>query len=153
MKSTFQQMMEDKVTSLLKPAIQESGFELVELKLVRRKSSSLLQLLIDKVGGITLDECAELSRQLSYLLEVDDPIEGRFILEVSSPGLDRPLTTEQDFRIKIGERVLVRIKSEGINSEVTGEIVAVEHDHLVLKTDSDQEKYPLTDIVQGKILF
>ncbi len=153
MKSAYQKSMEEKITALLSPVISEANYELVELQLVPRRSSSLLRVLVDRVGGITLDECAELSHRISYVLEVEDPIENRYTLEVSSPGLDRPLTTEADFRRKVGESILLSLQDGGSLSQVEGKIVKVEGDQLVLSVDDSEQRFSLTDIVKGKIIF
>jgi len=71
----------------------------------------ILRLFIDKEGGITLDDCAHVSRQLSARLDAEDPIDGRYTLEVSSPGLDRPLSRERDFERFAGQRVRVTTES------------------------------------------
>lgn len=153
MKSAYQKSMEEKITALLSPVISEANYELVELQLVPRRSSSLLRVLVDRVGGITLDECAELSHRISYVLEVEDPIENRYTLEVSSPGLDRPLTTAADFRRKVGESILVSLRDGDRVSQVEGKIVKVEGDQLVLSVDDGEQRCSLTDIVKGKIIF
>ena len=138
---------------MLSPVISEANYELVELQLVPRKSSSLLRVLVDRVGGITLDECAELSHRISYVLEVEDPIENRYTLEVSSPGLDRPLITEADFRRKAGELILLSLREGDRVSQVEGKIVKVEGEQLVLSVDESERRFSLTDIVKGKIIF
>src|SRR4030042_2740349 len=104
-KSVFQEELERRLSALVEPVIAEAGHDLVELQYVRRKSSSLIRVLVDRRGGITLAQCAETSRRIAYVLEVEDPIEERYVLGVSSPGLDRELTTAADFRRKVGERV------------------------------------------------
>jgi ribosome maturation factor RimP len=152
-KSSFQQAMEQEITGLVEPVIQEADYDLVELQLVQRKSGHLLRILVDRLGGITLDECAELSKRISYVLEVEDPIEKRYTLEVSSPGLDRPLATEADFRRKAGEQIRLTFKMDEKNAQAEGEIIAVEGDQLVLGTDSGEKRFALADIIKGKILY
>lgn len=124
MKSAYQLEIEEKLRSLLEPVVADGGCELVELQFVRRKSSSLLRLLIDRLGGVTVDDCADISHRVSFVLETEDPIESRYTLEVSSPGLDRPLTTAADFRRKVGETVKVLVEEPETRYEVTGVIVA-----------------------------
>jgi len=88
-----------------------SGMELVHLEMRRESGGLILRLFIDKEGGITLDDCAHVSRQLSARLDAEDPIDGRYTLEVSSPGLDRPLSRERDFERFAGQRVRVTTES------------------------------------------
>ena len=153
MKSLFLKGLEEKLTALVEPIVAESGFELVELQLVQRKANSLLRLLIDKTGGVTIDDCALISQRVSYQLEVSDPIENRYILEVSSPGLDRPLTTPADFRRKIGETVKLTVQESGRTRETAGEIISVSDDTLTLRTEDGDVRWPLADITRGKIVF
>jgi ribosome maturation factor RimP len=82
-----------------------AGMELVHLELKRQPGGWFLRLYIDKEGGVTLDDCARISRQLSAQLDVEDPIPQRYTLEVSSPGLDRPLLTESDYVKFTGRRI------------------------------------------------
>jgi len=79
--------------------------ELVHLEMKREPGGLLLRLYIDKEGGVTLDDCARISRQLSVQLDVEDPIEERYTLEVSSPGLDRPLFSDGDFARFSGRKI------------------------------------------------
>lgn len=153
MKSSYQIEIEGKLATLVEPVVLEAGAELVELQLVQRKSSALLRLLVDKPGGITLDDCTGISRGVSFLLETADPLEGRYTLEVSSPGLDRPLTTEADFRRKIGEEVRLSVKESERAIEVVGEIVKVENKRLTLMTVEGGRVFPLENVVRGKIIF
>ena len=88
-----------------------SGMELVHLEMRRESGGMVVRLFIDKEGGVTLDDCAHVSRQLSARLDAEDPIEGRYTLEVSSPGLDRPLSRDRDFERFAGQRVKVTTES------------------------------------------
>lgn len=86
-----------RVETLLQPILDAMGLELVELEFKKVGRSYLLRVFIDKPDGVNLDDCAEVSRELSVQLDVEDCIASRYTLEVSSPGLDRPLKKEQDF--------------------------------------------------------
>src|SRR2546425_4011267 len=82
-----------------------AGFELVLLEMKREPGGLFLRLFIDKDTGVSLDDCARISRQLSAHLDLEDPIQGRYTLEVSSPGLDRPLVKDGDYTKFAGRRV------------------------------------------------
>lgn len=99
----------ERVTELLQPILEEMGLELTDLEYVREGRGSALRVFIDKTGGVTLDDCAALSRELGAVLEVEDIIPAAYRLEVSSPGLDRPLKTERDYRRFVGS--IVKIKT------------------------------------------
>jgi len=87
----------EKVKGVTGQILDHAGMQLVHLEIQRESRGLILRLYIDKEGGVTLDDCAHVSRQISAQLDVEDPIEDRYTLEVSSPGLDRPLFTDLDF--------------------------------------------------------
>lgn len=153
MKSAYQKSMEERLTAIIEPVVTEYGCELVEIQLVQRKANALVRVLVDKRGGVTIDDCAAVSHQVSFLLEASDPLEGRHTLEVSSPGLDRPLVTPADFRRKIGETVRLFIQNSQGTREHSGEIVQVDDQTLTLRSGKGEERYQLGDIVKGKIIF
>ncbi|GAB4248639.1 ribosome maturation factor RimP [Deferrisoma sp.] len=93
---------------LLGPVVEDAGYELVDLRLRTEAGRLVLRVLADRPGGITLDECARLSRELSAHMDVADPIRGAYVLEVSSPGIRRPLTRPEHFDRFAGERVVVK---------------------------------------------
>ena len=97
------------IEALIMPILTDLGMELVDLEFKREGHSWFLRLFIDKPGGVTLDDCAEVSREVSALLEVEDPIEAPYRLEVSSPGIDRPLKKPADFDRFAGQ--LIKIKT------------------------------------------
>jgi len=96
------------VDALVQPILDSMQLELVELEFVRVGRDAVLRLFIDKDGGITLDDCAEVSRELSAILDVEDIISVNYTLEVSSPGLDRPLKKTQDYERYAGRLVKIR---------------------------------------------
>jgi len=98
-----------RVAELLEPHIERQGFDLVSVEYHKGTRSSMLRLLVDRPGGgIALDDLERLSPVLGDLLDVYDPVEGRYTLEVASPGLDRPLTRQRDFAAYVGRRVRIR---------------------------------------------
>ena len=96
------------VTALAQPILESMGLELVDIEFGRFGPDAVLRLFIDKEGGVMLDDCAELSRELSLLLDVEDAIACTYTLEVSSPGLDRPLKKQADFDRFTGRLIKVR---------------------------------------------
>ena len=102
------EIYEQKTEELLLPIIEKNQFELVDVEYVKEGSNWYLRAYIDKPGGITVDDCEVVSRALSELLDQNDFIEDSYILEVSSPGLGRPLKKEKDFQRSLGEEVEIR---------------------------------------------
>lgn len=103
--------VEDIVFDLAKPITDRNNFELVEIEYKKEGADWYLRVYIDKEGGITIDDCESVSRELSDLLDEADPIEQSYIFEVSSPGVDRPLKTDRDYEKNNGKPVEVKLFS------------------------------------------
>jgi ribosome maturation factor RimP len=98
----------EQVADLVGPALEDMDFELVDVEYLSRHGKWVLRLYIDKEGGVTLDDCARVSREFGDLIDVKDIIIHKYVLEVSSPGLDRPLKKEKDFEHAIGKKIKVK---------------------------------------------
>jgi len=102
-----------KIRQLIEPVVESEGMEIVDVECLKMKFRWLVRIYIDKEGGVTIDDCSEISKQAGDILDVYDVIPGSYTLEVSSPGLDRPLTRDKDFikyrgsavRIKTSEKL------------------------------------------------
>lgn len=106
----------NKIYDLALQAAEDEGLELVSVDILGRGSKTMLKVIIDREGSVNIGDCERMSRSLESLLDVEDPIQGTYVLEVSSPGLDRPLVKQKDFEKSIGK--LARITtSEKINNE------------------------------------
>jgi len=103
---------EEKIHALATQVAEECSFEVVDMQLWAKGKRTLLRVFIDKVGGVTLDNCETFSRRFEALLDVEDPIVGPYTLEVSSPGLDRPLRNSRDFRRSLGKLVRIVTKEK-----------------------------------------
>lgn len=97
----------NKIKDLVSPILEEEAVELVDITYRWERDRMVLRFLIDKRGGITVDECASLNQKLSSLLDEANVIEATYVLEVSSPGLDRPLATTKDFMMVLGKLIKV----------------------------------------------
>lgn len=98
----------EKLRTLVEETVEAMAFEAVGVEFHTAGRHSLLRIYIDKPEGVTIDDCADVSRQVSAVLDVEDPISGQYTLEVSSPGLDRPLFRESDFERFTGRDVKIR---------------------------------------------
>jgi len=96
---------------MLQPAIEVLGLELWGIEYLTKGRSALLRVYIESEQGVTIDDCEKVSRQISAILDVEDPIAGEYTLEVSSPGLDRPLFTAEQYVAYVGEVINVRLNS------------------------------------------
>ena len=106
---TKREEYERRAEQLLTPVIQANGFELVDVEYVKEAGTRYLRAYIDKEGGITIDDCELVSRAFGELLDAEDFIEESYVLEVSSPGLGRPLKKEKDFARSIGKDVEIKL--------------------------------------------
>lgn len=132
-------IVEQKVSELAMQVAEEHGFEIVGVDLLGRGRRMLLRVAIDKDGGVTLDDCEMFSRSLDTLLDVEDLIHGAYTLEVSSPGLDRPLNTLKDFEKSIGKLVRVITKEKVDNQNFfVGRIIEVAGNLIRLSTEKKE---------------
>ncbi len=136
------EIYEQKTEEILIPIVEEYGFELVDVEYVKEGSNWYLRAYIDKPGGITMNDCEAVSRKLSDILDEKDYIDDAYILEVSSPGLGRPLKKEKDFKRSLGEEVEIRTyrmvekqkEFTGILKDYDETTVTIELDDETLKT-------------------
>jgi ribosome maturation factor RimP len=134
--------------------IESEGFEFVELKLARHRKHHLLRVFADCQGGISLSQCCELSKSIGRKLEEIDPIESAYTLEVSSPGLDRPLLTVADYRRRVGEKVQLEVTdSTGKLQKMEGAIAEVKDDALILESVKGSVEIKVDQIRRGKVVF
>lgn len=125
---------EQKTESLLLPIMERTGFELVDVEYVKEGSNYYLRAYIDREGGITIDDCELVSRELSDLLDVEDFIPEAYFLEVSSPGLGRQLKKDKDFARSIGEEVEVKLyKPLNKKKELSGDLESFDDANIVLR--------------------
>lgn len=129
------------------------GFELWGLDYHASGRKSLLRIYIDGPQGITVDDCAQVSRQVSSVLDVEDPIHGEYTLEVSSPGIDRPLYTLEHYRSYKGHRAQLRLRQpfEG-KRKLTGLLGGVENDEVVLVVGDEEYLLPFEGIERGQLV-
>lgn len=139
---------------MLEPGVRALGFELVEVEYKGAGGGqNVLRVYIDSPKGITVDDCARVSRQVSALLDVEDPIAEAYVLEVSSPGLDRPLTRREDFARYAGETVKVRM-SEAVlgRRNFKGTLVGLEGDAVVVVVDNERFSLPIARIERARLV-
>lgn len=126
---------------LLAPIMEENNFELVDVEYVKEGGTWYLRAYIDKPGGITVDDCEIVNRALSDLLDEKDFIEESYILEVSSPGLGRPLKKERDFERSLGEEVEIRTyRMLGGRKEFRGSLKAYDKGTVTIVTQEEEEQ-------------
>lgn len=137
----------------LESGVQALGFELVDVELTGGRQHQTLRVYIDGPRGVTVDDCADVSRQLSAILDVEDPFPGSYTLEVSSPGLDRPLVTPADFRRFQGAMIKVRMLQpvEG-RRNFTGRLVDATEDAAVVEVDGERFRLSYQAIERARLV-
>jgi ribosome maturation factor RimP len=127
------------IERLLTEVVAAEGLELLATEVVGSGSKMILRMVIDGPEGVTLDTCAIVSRQASAILDVEDPIQHSYSLEVSSPGLDRKFYSREDYRRFAGHQVTIRMRpSYRSHRVVTGELIGVEDDQLRIRLPSHE---------------
>jgi len=146
---------EVQIAELVTPTVEALGLDLWGVEHVSQGKFSLLRIYIDRAeDGVTVDDCERVSHQVSALLDVEDPISGEYTLEVSSPGLDRPLFTLDQFQQYVGETVRIRTRGpvEG-RRKFKGTIVAAVNDSVMVKVDGVDFTIPQADIEKAAIVY
>ena len=143
-----------RLIQLVGPVVEGFGCELVELQFRREAPGWVLRRVIDNANGIGIDDCARISREVAHLLEVEDPIEQSYSLEVSSPGLDRPLKSERDFLRCKGKKakVVVREPIDGQN-QCIGLIEDVTEESVTLRTEHGIMDIPFTRMKKARLVI
>ena len=139
------------IHAVVEPILADREMELVELSVRPQGRQQLVRLLVDKVGGVTIQQCAKVNTLIGAALETASLIEGSYTIEVSSPGLDRPLVSKHDFERALGEDL--RIQSAGADGriqEFDGMLLAVQHEAIVMQTVSGNVTVPFGEIRSAK---
>lgn len=122
------------------PMINELNFELVDLEFIKENNRNILRFYIDKTNGININDCQKASEIISEELDKLDPIKDAYYLEVSSPGLDRPLKTNKDLKRNIGKDIEVNLyKSIDGKKQIIGELLAYDDDFLIVYESNSEE--------------
>lgn len=138
---------------LFEPVVNGMGFDLIEIEHVPNPKHGILRLYIDKEDGVTIDDCSDVSEQISALLDVEEPIRGHFNLEISSPGMDRPLTRLKDFQRFAGSLVKLKtLKPMDGQRNFKGRILEANEDVLVIETDTEEISVPMNAIEKARLV-
>jgi len=139
------------IRTLAEPILAERDMELVELTCHPRGRQQFVRFLVDKVGGVTIQLCAQVNQRLGEALDAAGLIEGSYTVEVSSPGLDRPLVTKRDFERSLGEDLVVECdEGSGRSTSLTGMLLAVQPEAIVLHQPAGNVTVPLAHIRTAK---
>ena len=145
-------MVQNEIEQLLKPTIESMGYQLWGCEYLAQGKHSLLRVYIDKDDGIGIEDCEQVSRQVSALLDVEDPIPGNYSLEVSSPGIPRPMFRNWQYQRYIGQGVHIKLfKPVAGTRKFAGMIVSADDSTLVLDISGTQQEFLFSNIVKANL--
>lgn len=141
------------IVAIISPVVTGLGYEFIGAEFGQAENGQTLRVYIDKAEGIVLEDCAAVSRQLNAVLDVEDTIKSAYQLEVSSPGVDRPLFTEEQFKDQLKEMIRVKM-ADGVDGRrnFKGELVAVNNGTVTVEVDGLDYELPLDDIDQAYVV-
>jgi len=147
-------LIRNQVYDIASPIIEDIGFELIDVECVSVHGKWILRLYIDKEGGITVDDCVSISRELGVLLEIKDVINHEYVLEVSSPGLSRPLKREKDFIKFIGKKIKCKmvIPVEG-QKNFSGCLKDFCDSTIYIETKDKMVELPYNDLEKANLVY
>ena len=141
-----------RIEQIVESVTSDMGYELVKVDYVPQRKNSILRIYIDSETGIQIEDCEKVSRQLSAVLEIEDPIAGSYTLEVSSPGIDRPLVKPEHFERFCGQRVKVSTHNLYLGRKrFTGQLTEVNDAGIVVEVDGEAYDLPFDDINNAKL--
>jgi len=140
------------LTELLEPVAQSRGFELVAVEQAGGRKSPVIRVLLDREGGVDLDAICSANQWVTEVIDASDPMSGPYTLEVSSPGIDRPLRTREHFARFAGETVTVKTKPHtGARSAWTGILRGIEGDDVVLELEDEVVRVPFESVQKARL--
>lgn len=142
----------EEIKKYIIPSLEAMGIELVDVQLKGTGYRTLLRIYIDHDEGVTLARCTEASRVISDILDQKDLIATRYRLEVSSPGIDRPLTEEKHFVRNAGKTVRIEMRKDGMIKQIEGTLLGVDGEEIVVQHKDNIEKISMRDIITAKIV-
>ena len=144
---------EDAITSIVEPVLRAMGLQLWGVEYISQGRHTLLRVFIDKAEGINVEDCAEASRQISSILDVEDPIASEYTLEVSSPGLERQLFTPEQYGKYTGSTLKMRLRENlAGRRNFSGVLKALANDEVVLVCGDDEFTFPFEQIEKANIV-
>ncbi|MCP4698924.1 MAG: ribosome maturation factor RimP [Gammaproteobacteria bacterium] len=146
-------MQDKRLQQLLGPTVAAAGYELIGVERLPQGHGALLRVYIDSSAGISIDDCEQVSHQISGLLDVEDPIRGQYTLEVSSPGLDRPLFTPAHFEQFIGSIAAVRLRKPlGTRRRFTGVLRGLRENNVLIQENGTEYCLPYEQIDKARLV-
>jgi len=142
------------IDELIAPAVEAVGFEYVGAEQLQQGSGKVLRIYVDGPKGVTADDCASISHQVSAVLDVEEPFKGKYRLEVSSPGLDRPIFTLEQYKRFIGRSIKLKLKVPlEQRRNFSGALLAVDGQNVCLSAEGQELTFDFEDIEKASLIF
>lgn len=143
--------LSERLKDLVLPILESEGVHLIDVQLKGRSGNQTLKVFIDTEDGVTLDKCTEVSKRISERLDIEDLIAGKYRLEVSSPGVNRPLQNSQDFKRNLNREVEILFEENAEAQNFRGEIIRVSEDTITIEGKSETKTISIARIKHGKL--
>jgi ribosome maturation factor RimP len=146
-------VLEDKITALITPSLEALGYELWGIEYLPAGKHSTLRIYLEKPGGVTVDDCAQASHQISAIMDVEEPISNAYMLEVSSPGLDRQLFKPEQYEAYKDGQVQVRTSLPVLGRrKFKGKMLEVTEQGIVVEVDGEEYEIPFDTIEKANVV-
>ncbi|KTC87958.1 MULTISPECIES: ribosome maturation factor RimP [Legionella] len=146
-------MIRNEIEAMLMPLVEDLGYEFWGCEYLSQGKHSLLRIYIDKEDGINVEDCERVSKQISAYLDVEDPIPGNYSLEISSPGIPRPLFYKEQYKRYLGQDVQIKLfKPVNGSRKLKGTILDVSEDVLILQMGEEKIEIPFSHIVKANLI-
>lgn len=143
----------DRLYEIIEPITSDHGLELVEVQYCQEQHGWVLRITIYKEGGLSIDDCAQVSREAGHILDVEEIIPYKYHLEVSSPGLDRPLTSLRDFERNLGKKIKLILAGPEDDFSGEGIIDKIDGDEITLKRDNESKTFSCAQVKKAKLVI
>ncbi len=140
----------DKIENDIKTALIGTGVDLYDILTLKENDNNILRIYLTQQGGITLDKCTEITKLISPILDMHDPFDGEYILEVSSPGIERKLKKPKHFQASIGEKIKIKDFNKDI---LLATLLSANNDEIVVQTEHGTETITYDEIAQASTYF
>ncbi len=148
-------MIEKQIHDLIETAMEDLGFEIVRVMIMGDRNK-VLQIMLDRRDEttITIDDCSKASREVSAILDVEEPLDGAYHLEVSSPGIDRPLTRLKDFKRFAGHKAKIELKTKiDDRRRFSGDLKGIDGDKILIDVEGESLQIAFDDILKSKLIM
>ncbi|MEN8141142.1 MAG: ribosome maturation factor RimP [Thermodesulfobacteriota bacterium] len=142
-----------RIEGVVRPVLRDLGLELVELLYRPESHGWVVRIYIHKPGGVSIDDCTRVSREVSVILDVEDFIPQRYALEVSSPGLERPLRTARDFERNLGSKVRLTLAGDDGTMALQATIKNVAGDDITVENNKEVLVFPIGQLLKAKLII